>query len=131
MKKSNIPFNRSNSSLVLVYSNGERFHVEYGVLNPERFEYNDALQLTQVSYFTQSAANHTKAKGVSVDTYKTQETFIDCVKSGLAFIVATPCPIMGDGLVSGNVYTCAGIRSPIHGEDISFIADALAYGLNG
>ena len=98
MKKQNIPFDRAQSSIVLVYSNGERYHVEAG--------------------------------HVYVDTVKQETIIIDAVKSGLAFAVVAPCPAcFDDQLSSAKVYICAGIRSHVSGEDISFIADALAYGL--
>ena len=74
--------------------------------------------------------SHIKAKGVYVDTVKQETIIIDAVKSGLAFAVVAPCPTcLDDQLMSAKVFTCAGIRSSVSGEDVSFIADALAYGL--
>lgn len=130
MKKQNIPFDRAQSSIVLVYSNGERYHVEAGHVIDELLDFNDALQVTTFAYMQGKLTNHIKAKGVYVDTVKQETIIIDAVKSGLAFAVVAPCPAcLDDQLTSAKVYTCAGIRSGVSGEDISFIADALAYGL--
>lgn len=130
MKKQNIPFDRAQSSIVLVYSNGERYHVEAGHVIDELLDFNDALQVTTFAYTQGRASSYIKAAGVYVDTVKQETIIIDAVKSGLAFAVVTPCPAcFDDQLTSAKVYTCAGIRSHISGEDISFIADALAFGL--
>ncbi|QIN99259.1 hypothetical protein HWD21_gp017 [Salmonella phage oldekolle] len=131
MAKSNrIPFDRAQSSIVLVYSNGERYHVEAGHVIDELLDFNDALQVTTFAYMQGKLTSHIKAKGVYVDTVKQETIIIDAVKSGLAFAVVAPCPAcLDDQLTSAKVYTCAGIRSGVSGEDISFIADALAYGL--
>lgn len=130
MKNQNIPFDRATSSIVLVYSNGERYHVEAGQVNFDLLNYNAALQVTTFAYDTGKVASHTKAKGVYADTLTVQTIIIDAVKSGLAFAVVAPCPAcLDNALMSAKVYTCAGIRSSVSGEDISFIADALAYGL--
>lgn len=130
MKNQNIPFDRAMSSIVLVYSNGERYHVESGHVIDELLDYNDALQVTTFAYMQGKLTSHIKAKGVYVDTMKQETIIIDAVKSGLAFAVVAPCPAcLDDQLISAKVYTCAGIRSSVSGEDISFIADALAYGL--
>lgn len=130
MKKQNIPFDRAQSSIVLVYSNGERYHVEAGHVVDELLDFNDALQVTTFAYMQGKLTSHIKAKGVYVDTVKQETIIIDAVKSGLAFAVVAPCPAcLDDQLASAKVYTCAGIRSGVSGEDISFIADALAYGL--
>ena len=128
MKKQNIPFDRAQSSIVLVYSNGERYHVEAGHVNFDLLNYNDALQVTTFAYDTGKVASHTKAKGVYADTLTVQTIIIDALKSGLAFAVVKPCPVCNPE-ASAMVYTCAGIRSSVHGEDLSFIGDALAYGL--
>ena len=131
MKNQNIPFDRAMSSIVLVYSSGERYHVENGHVFDELLDFNEALQVTTFAYITSEALSHTKANGVYVDTVKEQTVIIDAVKSGLAFAVVAPCPAcLDDALMSAKVYTCAGIRSIISGEDISFIADALAFGLS-
>lgn len=131
MAKSNrIPFDRAQSSIVLVYSNGERYHVEAGHVIDELLDFNDALQVTTFAYTQGRASSYIKAAGVYVDTVKQETIIIDAVKSGLAFAVVAPCPAcLDDQLISAKVYTCAGIRSSVSGEDISFIADALAYGL--
>ena len=130
MKKQNIPFDRAQSSIVLVYSNGERYHVEAGHVIDDLLDFNDALQVTTFAYMQGKLTSHIKAKGVYVDTVKQETIIIDAVKSGLAFAVVAPCPAcLDDQLTSAKVYTCAGIRSGVSGEDISFIADALAYGL--
>lgn len=131
MAKSNrIPFDRAQSSIVLVYSNGERYHVEAGHVIDELLDFNDALQVTTFAYTQGRASSYIKAAGVYVDTVKQETIIIDAVKSGLAFAVVAPCPAcLDDQLISAKVYTCAGIRSHVSGEDISFIADALAYGL--
>uniref|UniRef100_A0AB39C3Q1 Phage protein n=1 Tax=Salmonella phage PMBT26 TaxID=3229745 RepID=A0AB39C3Q1_9CAUD len=130
MKQSNIPFDRAASSIVLVYSNGERYHVESGHVIDDLLNFNEALQVTTFAYMTGKAASHIKAKGVYVDTIKQETIIIDAVKSGLAFAVVAPCPAcLDDQMVSAKVYTCAGIRSSVSGEDVSFIADALAFGL--
>ncbi|QXV85234.1 hypothetical protein bas27_0195 [Escherichia phage TrudiGerster] len=130
MKQSNIPFDRAASSIVLVYSNGERYHVESGHVIDDLLNYNEALQVTTFAYMTGKAASHIKAKGVYVDTIKQETIIIDAVKSGLAFAVVAPClGCLDDQMVSAKVYTCAGIRSSVSGEDVSFIADALAFGL--
>lgn len=130
MKKQNIPFDRAQSSIVLVYSNGERYHVEAGHVIDGLLDFNDALQVTTFAYMQGKLTTHIKAKGVYVDTVKQETIIIDAVKSGLAFAVVAPCPAcLDDQLTSAKVYTCAGIRSSVSGEDISFIADALAYGL--
>lgn len=127
MKKQNIPFDRAQSSIVLVYSNGERYHVEAGHVVDDLIEFNEALQITTFAYTQGRASSHIKAAGVYVDTVKQETIIIDAVKSGLAFAVVAPC--LDDQLASAKVYICAGIRSHVSGEDISFIADALAYGL--
>ena len=130
MKKQNIPFDRAQSSIVLVYSNGERYHVEAGHVIDELLDFNEALQVTTFAYTTGKATSKIKACGVYVDTVKQETIIIDAVKSGLAFAVVAPCPAcLDDQLMSAKVFTCAGIRSSVSGEDISFIADALAYGL--
>ena len=131
MAKSNrIPFDRAQSSIVLVYSNGERYHVEAGHVIDELLDFNDALQVTTFAYTQGRASSYIKAAGVYVDTVKQETIIIDAVKSGLAFAVVAPClACLDDQLISAKVYTCAGIRSHVSGEDISFIADALAYGL--
>ncbi len=131
MAKSNrIPFDRAQSSIVLVYSNGERYHVEAGHVIDELLDFNDALQVTTFAYTQGRASSYIKAAGVYVDTVKQETIIIDAVKSGLAFAVVAPClACLDDQLISAKVYTCAGIRSSVSGEDISFIADALAYGL--
>lgn len=130
MKKQNIPFDRAQSSIVLVYSSGERYHVEAGHVIDELLDFNDALQVTTFAYMQGKLTSHIKAKGVYVDTVKQETIIIDAVKSGLAFAVVAPCPAcLDDQLISAKVYTCAGIRSHVSGEDVSFIADALAYGL--
>lgn len=131
MAKSNrIPFDRAQSSIVLVYSNGERYHVEAGHVINELLDFNDGLQVTTFAYTTGKLSSRIKAKGVYVDTAKQETIIIDAVKSGLAFAVVAPCPAcLDDQLISAKVYTCAGIRSNVSGEDVSFIADALAYGL--
>uniref|UniRef100_A0AB39C1C1 Phage protein n=1 Tax=Salmonella phage PMBT36 TaxID=3229746 RepID=A0AB39C1C1_9CAUD len=130
MKQSNIPFDRAASSIVLVYSNGKRYHVESGHVIDDLLNFNEALQVTTFAYMTGKAASHIKAKGVYVDTIKQETIIIDAVKSGLAFAVVAPCPAcLDDQMVSAKVYTCAGIRSSVSGEDVSFIADALAFGL--
>lgn len=131
MAKSNrIPFDRAQSSIVLVYSNGERYHVEAGHVIDELLDFNDALQVTTFAYTQGRASSYIKAAGVYVDTVKQETIIIDAVKSGLAFAVVAPCPAcLDDQLTSAKVYTCAGIRSSVSGEDVSFIADALAYGL--
>lgn len=130
MKKQNIPFDRAQSSIVLVYSNGERYHVEAGHVIDDLLDFNDALQVTTFAYAQGKLTSRIKAKGVYVDTVKQETIIIDAVKSGLAFAVVAPCPAcLDDQLISAKVYTCAGIRSSVSGEDVSFIADALAYGL--
>lgn len=131
MAKSNrIPFDRAQSSIVLVYSNGERYHVEAGHVVDDLMEFNEALQITTFAYTTGKLSSRIKAKGVYIDTMKQETTIIDAVKSGLAFAVVAPCPAcLDDQLMIAKVYTCAGIRSHVSGEDISFIADALAFGL--
>lgn len=131
MAKSNrIPFDRAQSSIVLVYSNGERYHVEAGHVIDELLDFNDGLQVTTFAYTTGKLSSRIKAKGVYIDTVKQETIIIDAVKSGLAFAVVAPCPaFLDDQLISAKVYTCAGIRSSVSGEDVSFIADALAYGL--
>lgn len=131
MAKSNrIPFDRAQSSIVLVYSNGERYHVEAGHVIDELLDFNDALQVTTFAYTQGRASSYIKAAGVYVDTVKQETIIIDAVKSGLAFAVVAPCPAcLDDQLISAKVYTCAGIRSHVSGEDVSFIADALAFGL--
>lgn len=130
MKQSNIPFDRAASSIVLVYSNGERYHVENGHIEEDLFQFNDAMQITQFAYVTGKVSSKIKARGVYVDTVKQETVIVDALKSGLAFAVVAPCPMCLDDLVmSAKVYTCAGIRSSVSGEDVSFIADALAYGL--
>lgn len=131
MAKSNrIPFDRAQSSIVLVYSNGERYHVEAGHVIDELLDFNDGLQVTTFAYTTGKLSSRIKAKGVYIDTVKQETIIIDAVKSGLAFAVVAPCPTcLDDQLASAKVYICAGIRSHVSGEDISFIADALAYGL--
>lgn len=131
MAKSNrIPFDRAQSSIVLVYSNGERYHVEAGHVIDDLIEFNEALQITTFAYTTGKLSSRIKAKGVYVDTVKQETIIIDAVKSGLAFAVVAPClACLDDQLISAKVYTCAGIRSSVSGEDVSFIADALAYGL--
>lgn len=130
MKKQNIPFDRAQSSIVLVYSNGERYHVEAGHVIDELLDFNDALQVTTFAYTQGRASSYVKAAGVYVDTVKQETIIIDAVKSGLAFAVVAPClACLDDQLISAKVYTCAGIRSSVSGEDVSFIADALAYGL--
>lgn len=130
MKNQNIPFDRAMSSIVLVYSNGERYHIENGHIEDELLDFNEALQVTTFAYITGKASSHTKAKGVYIDTVKEQTVIIDAVKSGLAFAVVAPCPAcLDNALMSAKVYTCAGIRSSVSGEDVSFIADALAFGL--
>lgn len=130
MKKQNIPFDRAQSSIVLVYSKGERYHVEAGHVIDELLDFNDALQVTTFAYTQGRASSYIKAAGVYVDTVKQETIIIDAVKSGLAFAVVAPCPAcLDDQLISAQVYTCAGIRSSVSGEDVSFIADALAYGL--
>ena len=130
MKKQNIPFDRAQSSIVLVYSNGERYHVEAGHVIDELLDFNEALQVTTFAYTTGKATSKIKACGVYVDTVKQETIIIDAIKSGLAFAVVAPCPAcLDDQLMSAKVFTCAGIRSSVSGEDISFIADALAYGL--
>ncbi|BEU75633.1 hypothetical protein NGA1_0160 [Escherichia coli phage NG_A1] len=130
MKKQNIPFDRAQSSIVLVYSNGERYHVEAGHVIDELLDFNDALQVTTFAYTQARASSYIKAVGVYVDTVKQETIIIDAVKSGLAFAVVAPCPAcLDDQLISAKVYTCAGIRSHVSGEDVSFIADALAFGL--
>ena len=130
MKKQNIPFDRAQSSIVLVYSNGERYHVEAGHVIDELLDFNDALQVTTFAYTQGRASSYIKAAGVYVDTVKQETIIIDAVKSGLAFAAVAPCPAcFDDQLSSAKVFTCAGIRSHISGEDISYIADALAYGL--
>ncbi|EJT0117357.1 hypothetical protein NVX19_003633 [Salmonella enterica] len=131
MKQSNIPFDRAASSIVLVYSNGERYHVENGHIEDDLLQFNEALQITQFAYVTGKAASKIKGRGVYVDTVKHETVIVDALKSGLAFAVVAPCPMCIDDLVmSAKVYTCAGIRSSVSGDDISFIADALAYGLS-
>ncbi|MEW0646972.1 hypothetical protein AB0U73_21825 [Escherichia coli] len=130
MKKQNIPFDRAQSSIVLVYSNGERYHVEAGHVVNDLLDFNDAMQITTFAYTQGRASSYIKAKGVYIDTMKQETTIIDAVKSGLAFAVVAPCPAcLDDQLMSAKVFTCAGIRSSVSGEDISFIADALAFGL--
>lgn len=130
MKKQNIPFDRAQSSIVLVYSNGERYHVEAGHVIDELLDFNDALQVTTFAYTQGRASSYIKAAGVYVDTVKQETIIIDAVKSGLAFAVVAPCPAcLDDQLMSAKVYTCAGIRYHVSGEDVSFIADALAFGL--
>lgn len=129
MKKQNIPFDRAQSSIVLVYSNGERYHVEAGHVIDELLDFNDALQVTTFAYMQGKLTSHIKAKGVYVDTMKQETIIIDAVKSGLAFAVVACPACLDDQLISAKVYTCAGIRSSVSGEDVSFIADALAYGL--
>ena len=131
MAKSNrIPFDRAQSSIVLVYSNGERYHVEAGHVIDDLLDFNDALQVTTFAYTTGKLSSRIKAKGVYIDTMKQETIIIDAVKSGLAFAVVAPCPAcLDDQLTSAKVYTCAGIRSDVSGEDITVIADALAYGL--
>ena len=130
MKKQNIPFDRAQSSIVLVYSNGERYHVEAGHVIGELLDFNNALQVTTFAYTQGRASSYIKAAGVYVDTVKQETIIIDAVKSGLAFAVVAPCPSCHDDLLmSAKVFTCAGIRSSVHGEDLSFIGDALAYGL--
>ena len=130
MKNQNIPFDRAQSSIVLVYSNGERYHVESGHIIDELLDFNEALQVTTFAYVTGKATSKIKARGVYVDTVKEQTVIVDAVKSGLAFAVVAPClACLDDQLISAKVYTCAGIRSSVSGEDVSFIADALAYGL--
>ncbi|WCX68689.1 hypothetical protein [Salmonella phage GSW6] len=131
MKQSNIPFDRAASSIVLVYSNGERYHVESGHVIDDLLNFNEALQVTTFAYATGKESSKIKGRGVYVDTVKQETVIIDALKSGLAFAVVAPCPMCLDDLVmSAKVYTCAGIRSSVSGEDISFIADALAYGLS-
>lgn len=130
MKKQNIPFDRAQSSIVLVYSNGERYHVEAGHVIDELLDFNDAMQVTTFAYMQGRASSYIKAAGVYVDTVKQETIIIDAVKSGLAFAVVAPClACLDDQLISAKVYTCAGIRSSVSGEDVSFIADALAFGL--
>ena len=130
MKNQNIPFDRAQSSIVLVYSNGERYHVESGHIIDELLDFNDALQVTTFAYTTGKATGKIKACGVYVDTIKQETIIIDAVKSGLAFAVVAPCPAcLDDQLISAMVYTCAGIRSSVSGEDVSYIADVLAFGL--
>ena len=130
MKKQNIPFDRAQSSIVLVYSNGERYHVEAGHVISELLDFNNALQVTTFAYTQGRASSYIKAAGVYVDTVKQETIIIDAVKSGLAFAVVAPCPsCLDDQLMSAKVYTCAGIRSYVSGEDLSFIGDALAFGL--
>ncbi|WCZ57998.1 hypothetical protein K38_002 [Salmonella phage Kenya-K38] len=130
MKKQNIPFDRAQSSIVLVYSNGERYHVEAGHVVDDLIEFNEALQITTFAYTQGRASSYIKAAGVYIDTVKQETIIIDAVKAGLAFAVVAPCPAcLDDQLMSAKVFTCAGIRSHVSGEDISFIADALAYGL--
>ena len=125
-----IPFDRAQSSIVLVYSNGERYHVEAGHVVDDLMEFNEALQITTFAYTTGKLSSRIKAAGVYIDTVKQETIIIDAVKSGLAFAVVAPCPAcLDDQLMSAKVFTCAGIRSGVSGEDISFIADALAYGL--
>ena len=129
-KSKHIPFDRAQSSLVLVYSNGQRYHVESGHVVDDLLEFNEALQVTTFAYVTGKESSRIKAKGVYVDTVKQETIIVDALKSGLAFVVVTPCPAcLDDQLMSAKVFTCAGIRSSVHGEDISFIADALAFGL--
>ncbi|MGT0185477.1 hypothetical protein ACVHXW_23680, partial [Salmonella enterica subsp. enterica serovar Enteritidis] len=84
MKKQNIPFDRAQSSIVLVYSNGERYHVEAGHVVDDLIEFNDALQITTFAYTQGRASSYIKAAGVYVDTMKQETTIIDAVKSGLA-----------------------------------------------
>lgn len=125
-----IPFDRAQSSIVLVYSNGERYHVEAGHVVDDLMEFNEALQITTFAYTTGKLSSRIKAKGVYIDTMKQETTIIDAVKSGLAFAVVAPCPAcLDDQLMSAKVFTCAGIRSDVSGEDITVIADALAFGL--
>ncbi|CCI88430.1 hypothetical protein BN79_173 [Yersinia phage phiR2-01] len=131
MKNQNIPFDRATSSIVLVYSNGERYHVENAHVEADLLDYNDALQCTTFAYITGKVSSHTKAKGVYVDTVKEQTVIVDALKSGLAFAVVSPCPTCADDLqATAKVYICAGIRSSVSGDDISFVADALAFGLS-
>lgn len=130
MKNQNIPFDRAMSSIVLVYSNGDRYHVESGHVIDELLDFNEAMQVTTFAYMQGRASSRIKAKGVYVDTIKQETVIVDSLKSGLAFVVVAPCPAcLDDALMSAKVYTCAGIRSSVSGEDVSFIADALAYGL--
>lgn len=131
MDKSNrIPFDRAQSAIVIVYSTGERYHVEAGHVVDDLIEFNEALQITTFAYTTGKLSSRIKAKGVYIDTMKQETTIIDAVKSGLAFAVVALCPAcLDDQLMSAKVFTCAGIRSSVSGEDITVIADALAYGL--
>ncbi len=106
MKKQNIPFDRAQSSIVLVYSNGERYHVEAGHVIDELLDFNDALQVTTFAYTQGRASSYIKAAGVYVDTVKQETIIIDAVKSGLAFAVVAPCPAcLDDQLASAKVYS--------------------------
>lgn len=119
--------NRSNSNLVLVYNNGQRYHVENALLEFDLFDFNEAMQVKSMAYTVEAdSSNKPIAQGISADFTGEKTFIIDCSRSGLAFIVEG---VENDDLHSANVYICSGIRSAVSGEDITFISDALAFGL--
>lgn len=119
--------NRSNSNLVLVYNKGQRYHVENALLEFDLFDFNEAMQVKSMAYTVAAdISNKPITQGISADFVGEKTFIIDCSRSGLAFIVEG---VENDDLHSANVYTCSGIRSAVSGEDITFISDALAFGL--